>query len=150
MIDGNALFRSAVDELAPPAPPEAIEDRDDDGGDPCTCPAPVLVVLEDGSLSAHRWGLGLLAWLGVSTGVTALWLLSAVTNVVMGGPTWGLRAGLVLGAFTAFLAALVLFLGLATAFVGKSMPSNQRAPVVGALVSLASLLGWCVARWWLP
>lgn len=150
MIDAEKLWRSAVDEPAPPDPPEAIEDRDDDGGDPCTYPAPALVVLDDGSVSARSWGVGLLAWLGVSTGVTVLWLLSAVTNVVMGGPTWGLRAGLVLGAFTAFLAALVLFLGLAITFVGKSIPSSQRAPVVGALVCLASLLGWCVARWWLP
>lgn len=140
MIDGNALFRSAVDEPAPPAPPEAIEDRDDDGGDPCTCPAPALVVLDDGSVSARSWGVGLLAWLGVSTGVTVLWLLSSVANYFTSGP-FGLRAGLVAGGVTM---VLMLIAGACAALLHQ----RGRAFVIVLLMVAMTGLGAISAMWW--
>lgn len=81
-MDVEKLVRDALDEPAPPPPPEPVEDQG--GGDDFhSCPMPLLVVMPDGSLTAHRWGTALLVWC-VAGSMAAVylalsWLWAALT-----------------------------------------------------------------------
>lgn len=80
MLDGERMFRSALDEPAPPDPPETEPERDDDGGHQhhwIAVPLPVFAIYSDGTLVGNGWaGTFLQGWWWLGSFVTmalALW-----------------------------------------------------------------------------
>ena len=123
------MFRSAIGEPTPPAPPEATEDGDrDDGHHGCSFVVPKLIVLGDGSIRADGWtGSALVAWATFATIVAvsvvletiAAWLSCARAQTLL------LAAGIGVVIRLHAIAALVLLTVLVT--LGRRVVRSWRA-----------------------
>lgn len=109
-VDPLQKFRDALEEPAPPDPPAPVEDGGD-GDDGyyvlhCTCPRPLVSVLDDGSVKTRGWpGSLLIGW---------YWIASAVAAYVLASAAWGwLAVPNLLMALAIVLMSVGLGMGLA-------------------------------------
>lgn len=104
-VDGERIFRAALEEPAPPDPPETVEERFD--GDGHRCIQPVLMVFPDGGLAASNWaGTLLLGWFAVATFVTVIvgawWVVTTLSTAGLAAllSAAGLTVGMLVGWLT--------------------------------------------------
>lgn len=144
------VFRSALDEPAPPTPPET--EPDDDGGDdghmPVRVVQPLLIVFSDGAVaSAGRGGTLLLLWTAAASLATATMLWREAWWWIGGGWLIGWRDGLVLGALTVVVALIVVFGTVAAIY---QPTRGRRIAPVAAVMAATFFLSVLIVRAWLP
>jgi hypothetical protein len=146
------IFRSALDEPAPPDPPEDEGAGDDDGEHRhlfLQMPVPIFAVYSDGSVVANEWrGTLIQGWCWGASLVTADLLWRGVWGWIGGGWVINFRDGLFAGPLTVVATLLVMF----AAGVAICQPTRLRrlwaASMLMAAMFMVSVL--IVRGWWLP
>lgn len=142
-----SAFRDALDEPAPPVPPESEPERGDDDGGHIQFVHPVVMLLSNGGVQTAGWkGTLIQGWCVGASLVTAVTLGQGFWGWLSGGWPFDYRGGLFVGA---------LMVGLTLAAVDRAIytvrqPDRwRRTGSVIALVVLVAMLVIVSMRVWL-
>jgi hypothetical protein len=142
-------FRSALDEPAPPEPPESEPERgDDDGGHHVQFLHPVVMLLSNGGMQTTGWkGTLIQGWCWGSSLVTLVLLGRGVWGWISGGWPIGFREGLFIGAITVALVLVAIF-SAARSVLHPNL--YWRLVSVATLMAVMFMLSVLIVRAWLP